>query len=180
MASPDPNNPQPTPDNPNPEPARPPMPPETEPGEPPGVPSPSPDPIPSPDEEPLQIPPDAPPEVPSEPTFPAPTAILASVVAAAFLSCIVAVNSPAAQTLGDGQSVTEPTDPCRAQPNDQAQSDGDATEGQAGNDPSPALDHCNGVLTPPPTGDQDIEQLPPDDGATPVIPPETVPEQPPK
>lgn len=184
---PDPNNPRPTPDNPNPEPARPPTPPETpNPDEPPGVPPPSPDPIPSPGEEPVQIPPETPPEVPPEvpprPGFPAPTAVRTSVLAAALLGCLVAVSPTAAQTSGGDTDVTEPTDPCQAQPDDQGDPDDDETDGgddRADNDRRLALEHCNGVLTPPGTGDQEIEEPAPDAGTTPVIPPEFVPEQPP-
>lgn len=182
-STPDPYNPQPTPDNPNPEPARPPMSPETpEPDEPPGVPPPSPDSVPSPGEEPIQIPPETPSEVPPQPGFPAPTAIRASFLAAVLLSWIVAVSPTAAQTSDDGPDVTAPTDPCRAQPDDQAEADEGEAKNQddrTGNDPRPALEDCNGVLTPPRTGDQEIEGPPPDTGTTPVIPPETVPEQPP-
>ena len=42
-----------------------------------------------------------------------------------------------------------------------------------------SLQDCNGVLKPPPTGDREIEETPPDIGTTPVIPPGAVPQQPP-
>ena len=38
---------------------------------------------------------------------------------------------------------------------------------------------CDGVLQPPPTGDAEIAEPPPDTGETPVIPPGALPEQPP-
>ena len=41
------------------------------------------------------------------------------------------------------------------------------------------LDPCNGVLQPPPTGDAEIAEPPPDTGVTPIIPPGELPEQPP-
>ena len=44
----------------------------------------------------------------------------------------------------------------------------------------PSLENCNGVLTPPRTGDEEIEEPAPNTGTTPVIPPGAVPEQPPE
>jgi hypothetical protein len=40
------------------------------------------------------------------------------------------------------------------------------------------LDRCNGVLRPPPTEDQEIEEPSPDTGTTPIVPPGELPEQP--
>lgn len=169
-STPNPNSPLPTPDDPNPEPARPPTPPEApDPEEPPGVP-PAPEPVPTP--EPVQIPPQAPPEVPTGPGFPAPTAVRASVLAAALLGCLVAAAPVAAQT--------QPTDPCQAQPEGQGGSDDDEADGgadRANDDRRAGLERCNGVLTPPRIGDHEIEEPAPDTGTTPVIPPERVPEQ---
>ena len=183
MPSPDPNNPQPTPDNPNPAPARPPSPPEEPPTrEPPGVPTPSPDPVPSPDE-PVQIPPGTPPEIPPQPGFPAPTARAeiglagrAGGFAVAVLISLLTLSGPAAaqpSDEGDGRQA----DPCQAAPQEEEQ------QQQAGQLPDDALseklERCRGVLKPPPTGDKEIAEPPPDTGTTPVIPPGSIPEQPP-
>lgn len=43
---------------------------------------------------------------------------------------------------------------------------------------SDRLGACDGVLEPPPAGDAEIIQPPPDTGETPVIPPERLPDQP--
>ena len=130
---------------------------------------PAPEPVPTP--EPVQIPPQAPPEVPTGPGFP-PTAVRASVLAAALLGCLVAAAPVAAQT--------QPTDPCQAQPDGQGGSDDDEADGgadRANDDRRAGLERCNGVLTPPRIGDHEIEEPAPDTGTTPVIPPERVPEQ---
>lgn len=181
--APDPNNPRPTPDNPNPAPVHPPAPPETpQPDEPPGVPSPSPDPIPSPDQEPIQIPPETPPEIiPSEPGFPAPSASRALVFAAATLLCWTGALGFAAAQTSDENGDTGRSDPCQVEPGNQNEST-ERSGAEGGNDeaedrPRPSLEECNGVLTPPKTGDQEIEERPPDTGTTPVIPPGAVPEQ---
>lgn len=42
---------------------------------------------------------------------------------------------------------------------------------------SKKLDDCNGVLKPPPTGDSEIAEPPPEGGRTPVIRPEDLPQQ---
>ncbi|MET3791266.1 hypothetical protein [Aquamicrobium terrae] len=184
---PDPNDPQPTPDNPNPAPARPPTPPETpQPDQPPSVPPPSPDPIPSPNDEPVQIPPDTPSEVPPQPEFPGPTAMRAWGLVVVLLGCVAAISPTAAQ-ISDNEpeasdkepEVTEPMDRCQAQPDGEKQADAERDDQHANNAPRPELDDCNGVLTPPKTGDGEMEEQPPDTGTTPVIPPEAVPGQPP-
>lgn len=176
---PDPNDPQPAPDDPGAEPARPPTPPEVpQTDEPPGIPPSSPDPVPSPGEEPIQIPPDVPAEVPSPPDSPAPGAARSSFLAMALACCIVASGPTVAQSQENGPDMTSPTDPCQARPDAQAGSD-DEADGRADDAAPPELEKCNGVLTPPKTGDREIEEPPPDTGTTPVIPPENVPEQPP-
>ena len=43
-----------------------------------------------------------------------------------------------------------------------------------------ALGACDGVLEPPPVGDQELTIPPPATGETPVIPPHLLPEQPPQ
>ncbi len=61
-----------------------------------------------------------------------------------------------------------------------------APEGDAAQNPVPPaaddnlstqLDKCNGVLQPPKTGDTQIQETPPAEGKTPVIPPGALPEQ---
>ena len=192
MSNPDPNDPQPTPGNPNPGPARPPIPPETPPPHvPPGVPPPSPDPVPSPGEEPVQIPPDTPPEIPSEPRFPGPTASIAgsflrpvgaAIMLAGALS-LPGVVDPAKAQSDDAGAAADTLDPCQVEPGDDT---GETTEGRletrAEKDhrsTAELLERCAGVLSPPPTGDPGIEMPPPDTGSTPVIPPGSVPAQPP-
>lgn len=79
-------------------------------------------------------------------------------------------------TASYGQTPTESDatsgDPCLAEPTLERDvptaNDQELTE---------KLDHCNGVLKPPPTEDQDIEAQPPEIGKTPVIPPTALPEQ---
>jgi hypothetical protein len=43
-----------------------------------------------------------------------------------------------------------------------------------------ALGPCDGVLEPPPVGDQELTIPPPATGETPVVPPHLLPEQPPQ
>ena len=191
MSSPDPKNPQPTPDNPYPEPARPPDPPEEPPTrEPPGVPPPSPDPIPMPGE-PVQIPPDAPPEIPPQPRFPSPTARMrvgsagACALVVAVAVSLLALSGPAAAQASDEGSARQ-ADPCQAEPQVDQQGQAAANEqretaGAVDDDElSEMLERCRGVLKPPPTGDKEIAEPPPDTGTTPIIPPGSLPEQPPK
>lgn len=53
-------------------------------------------------------------------------------------------------------------------------------EGQGGIERDAGLlERCEGVLIPPPTGDAEMVEPAPDVGTTPVIPPESVPDQPP-
>lgn len=66
---------------------------------------------------------------------------------------------------------TEDGDPCRVEP--ALPGDEESREGERAR---PALEECNGVLVPPRTGDEEIEEPPPDTGTTPVIPPGTLPE----
>ena len=109
-------------------------------------------------------------------------------------SLLVLAPVPAiAQTQPDAPPAAAQDDPCRAQPDpgdntgnadeQAAQDTGKENADVAAADPSLSekLDRCNGVLKPPPTADQEIEEPPPDIGTTPVIPPnELPPDQPPK
>lgn len=76
------------------------------------------------------------------------------------------------------QTATTPpaTDqPCQADPGQQS-SDGGAASNTAPSS-SDKLNACNGVLTPPPSGDNAIRQPAPAEGKTPVLKPGDVPEQ---
>lgn len=55
---------------------------------------------------------------------------------------------------------------------------GGRVEGEDEKTLSDRLGACDGVLEPPPAGDAEIIQPPPDTGETPVIPPERLPDQP--
>lgn len=89
------------------------------------------------------------------------------------LPCTLLALAGSAAAQDSGQNAA----PCQAQPQD------------GGNQPAPAdgngdssgkLGSCDGVLQPPPSGDQGITPPPPDQGKTPVIKPGEVPAQPPK
>lgn len=79
---------------------------------------------------------------------------------------------------------TEPTkpDPCQAQPQENAQQNGQDKQPESKDNGSTAqkLAPCGGVLTPPPTGDSEMTAPAPGEGKTPVLKPGEVPAQPPK
>jgi hypothetical protein len=104
------------------------------------------------------------------------------VAAATLLGWMGAIGLAAGQTPDDNHHAA-PTDPCQVEPEDRSEGTGrngaGARQDEAGDGHRPSLENCDGVLTPPPTSDREIEQPPPDTGTTPVIPPGTVPEQPP-
>ena len=100
-----------------------------------------------------------------------------TVVLAVFLA---ALQLPAARAQSENEQQPPPADPCETLPEAERDAQGNS---QPGTDQELAekLDRCNGVLKPPPTADQEIEEPPPDTGTTPVIPPsELPPDQPPK
>ncbi|WP_145719642.1 hypothetical protein [Mesorhizobium tianshanense] len=70
--------------------------------------------------------------------------------------------------------------PCQAEPQNGQQQKPPVNNGVSNNSLTDTLDPCNGVLLPPPTGDQGMTALPSDEGKTPVIKPGEVPAQPPK
>ncbi|WP_353821187.1 hypothetical protein [Mesorhizobium sp.] len=72
-----------------------------------------------------------------------------------------------------------PAGPCQAQPQNGQQQKPPVNNG-ASDSLTDTLDPCNGVLQPPPTGDQGMAAPPPDQGRTPVLKPGEVPAQPPK
>lgn len=158
------------PDNPVPgDPVPPPAPPEIPP---PGEPPPDLPPGPGPDETPTPAPPETePPSIPEEVPRGGGSLSRALVLGAALL---LGGGTPALadeQVPSEVPETSDGDDPCRAepaQPGDEESREGD----RAG----PALEDCNGVLAPPTTGDEEIEEPPPDTGTTPVIPPGTLPE----
>jgi hypothetical protein len=89
------------------------------------------------------------------------------------------LSSPAAAQPsddGNGQLV----DPCQARPQEDQERQLKAA-GQLPDDVlSESFERCHGVLKPPPTGDGEIVEPAPDAGTTPIIPPGSLPEQPPK
>ena len=79
-----------------------------------------------------------------------------------------------------GQSAPEPPDNCRAILPERNNGDtGEQPEGQGNDDHSltETLEGCGGVLKPPPVGDGEIAEPPPDEGETPVIRPDEIPPQ---
>lgn len=69
----------------------------------------------------------------------------------------MAATTAGAQTPDNDTSVTKPADPCQAQPDDKTESYEDKTgrkDNPMGVDRRPELKDCNGVVTPPKTGDQ--------------------------
>ncbi|RWH73887.1 MAG: hypothetical protein EOQ86_25315 [Mesorhizobium sp.] len=90
----------------------------------------------------------------------------------------LALATPAAAQADDQTQDQAPAGPCQAQPQNGQQQEPPANNG-AGDSLTEMLDPCNGVLLPPPTGDQGMAAPPPDEGRTPVLKPGEVPAQPP-
>jgi hypothetical protein len=65
---------------------------------------------------------------------------------------------------------------CRVAPKGQGEIDQGEDSAEHG---TAVLQRCKGVLEPPPTGDSEMVAPAPHVGTTPVIPPDSVPEQPP-
>ncbi len=67
---------------------------------------------------------------------------------------------------------------CRAVPDDRQDGNGGDRDAVDREEPlSQTLENCRGVLRPPPTGDGEMAEPPPDSGKTPVIRPDDLPEQ---
>jgi hypothetical protein len=81
------------------------------------------------------------------------------------------LHSPALLQAQPENEQPAPADPCSAQPKAERDTQPDTDE------LTEKLDRCNGVLKPPPNGDQEIEKPPPETGETPVIPPGELPDQ---
>ena len=91
-------------------------------------------------------------------------------------ACLAVLQSPAGAAARFPIGPSPPADPCETLPEAERNAE-PGTEQEL----AEKLDRCNGVLKPPPTADQEIEEPPPDTGTTPVIPPnELPPDQPPK
>ncbi|TIT28829.1 MAG: hypothetical protein E5W78_16485, partial [Mesorhizobium sp.] len=96
-----------------------------------------------------------------------PFALLPSML---MLGALALAAPVAAQT--DNQTPDQaPAGPCQAEPQNGQQQKPPAIN----NSLTEMLDPCNGVLQPPPTGDQGMAAPPPDEGRTPVIKPGEVP-----
>ncbi|TIQ17773.1 MAG: hypothetical protein E5X61_27960 [Mesorhizobium sp.] len=104
-----------------------------------------------------------------------PSAFLPSALIMGVLGAQALTAPAAAQTDTQDQA---PAGPCQAQPQNGQQQEPPANNG-AGDSLTEMLDPCNGVLLPPPTGDQGMAAPPPDEGRTPVLKPGEVPAQPP-
>jgi len=89
----------------------------------------------------------------------------------ALLACLL-ITTQASPSAAQDQ-VPAQSAPCQVQPQN-----GNGQQPKS-NDLSGTLDPCDGVLQPPPTGDQGVI-TPPDEGKTPVIKPGEVPAQPPR
>lgn len=78
--------------------------------------------------------------------------------------------------------INPPPEKCRAAPDGEgATTPADPTKPSASPDSlTDTLADCNGVLAPPPTGDQGIAEPAPNTGETPVIKPDELPQQPPQ
>ncbi|TIT00944.1 hypothetical protein [Mesorhizobium sp.] len=97
------------------------------------------------------------------------------------LGALVLAGPVAAQT--DNQTPDQApaqSGPCQAEPQNGQQQKPPPVNNGDNNSLTEMLDPCNGVLQPPPTGDQGMAAPPPDEGRTPVIKPGEVPAQPPK
>ncbi|MER8493724.1 hypothetical protein NKH36_05065 [Mesorhizobium sp. M1312] len=107
-----------------------------------------------------------------------PFAFLPSALMMGVLGALALAAPAAAQT--DNQTQDQaPAGPCQAQPQNGQQQKPPVNNG-ASDSLTDALDPCDGVLQPPPTGDQGMAAPPPDQGRTPVLKPGEVPAQPPK
>jgi hypothetical protein len=100
----------------------------------------------------------------------------------ALLPCALtlALAGPVAAQADDQMNAPARSERCQAEP--QGQNGGQKPPVDASNKDdsslSGKLDPCDGVLQPPPTGDQGMATPPPDEGNTPVIKPGEVPAQP--
>ena len=83
---------------------------------------------------------------------------------------LVLSNHALAQTT---EGTEENSEKCQAQPQDQEEGATATTRSL-----TETLDDCNGVLIPPPTGDEELTEPAPNEGETPVIRPGEIPEQP--
>jgi len=161
-----------------PEPAQPPGPSEIPP---PGRPPPAPSPDPPPGEVPVHTPPETPPPPVPDEVPPGSHRRGGALSRTLFLGAVLLwagmIAAPAAEQVPGDDPAADSDDPCRVEPAEPGE-DGTAGSGEDARS-RPALEDCNGVLVPPPTGDEEIEEPPPETGTTPVIPPGRVPETPP-
>ena len=97
-------------------------------------------------------------------------------IAPYLLGTLLLAGSASAQTAPDAPPADiTPSDDCQLPPTD---NDTTTAPSATGGDLTSTLDNCNGVLRPPAVGDSGIVAPAPSTGETPVIRPETLPEQP--
>lgn len=148
-----------------------------QPDEPPRMPPPQLASMPSPDKEPVPIPPRNRAVTTARPDIMRSATSRGSVMTAALLLHMLAPVPAMAQT-PERNPNSSSSAPCQIRPDDQAGSNdtrGIDRRAQGSKAPQPQLERCNGVLTPPKSGDEEIEKLAPDTGTTPVLPPGAVP-----
>ncbi|WP_353829974.1 hypothetical protein [Mesorhizobium sp.] len=92
----------------------------------------------------------------------------------------LALAAPVAAQTDNQTQDQAPAGHCQAQPQNGEQQPPPPVNNGDNNNLTETLDPCNGVLLPPPTGDQGMAAPPPDQGRTPVLKPGEVPAQPPK
>lgn len=95
--------------------------------------------------------------------------------AALSLPALLLLAAPAFGQTGEEQA-PESRDRCRPSPDEQ-ESAGPDVDMKDREPLSDMLEDCGAVLPPPPTGDSEIAEPPPDVGETPVIRPQDIPEQ---
>lgn len=103
----------------------------------------------------------------------------AKLVGVLMLALAFPAMAQAAEETAPGQTGSQ-TEKCKVQPEPES---GKPTQNDKTGDQknlTQKLDPCNGVLTPPPTGDTGMTKPAPDEGKTPVIKPGEIPAQPPK
>lgn len=101
-----------------------------------------------------------------------------AIQALALLACFLGTTALAGAQSSSGVEDDVPSDPCQVKPADRSENLA-PDESKEALRPPITLEHCEGVLTPPKTGDEEIEEPPPDTGKTRIIQPDDMPEQPP-
>jgi len=95
-------------------------------------------------------------------------------------AALLFVTASAAQPVPESQPNFDDECQLQAPGGDLESNRGKGSETLADQSLTETLDPCNGVLKPPPVGDQELTIPPPATGETPVVPPHLLPEQPPQ